>query len=125
MPGDDELNADLAWLNRIPDLLHSDSDVRDLLAAIEWYRTILTWFVDEDFGDHIVVDIRGAAREEWAVDTRFSHMRGITYLPGEAPVWVLQAAGQNAHLWPNLGELPVASSRVVYESDLIVRVGVS
>jgi hypothetical protein len=117
MADDDELGAVAALFMRIPDLRQYDVDVGDLLAALEWYRTILVWYLSMEYGDQIVIDIRGLTRDQWSSHPSVSHMRGMTQLPADCPIWVLQEAGQNAHEWPHLDELPLLTEHLVSQFE--------
>jgi hypothetical protein len=122
-PIDDESRArDRALVLKLPDLKTGFPDVRDVCAGIEWYRTFLRWFIEEDFGDHVVIDIRGAALETWGTALGYSHLRGLASLNTESPMWILQKAGQNADHWPGLGEWPLFTEHVTSQFDWMMEV---
>jgi hypothetical protein len=107
-----DVEVDRIGALQIPDLSDGQYRLADVLAALEWQRTVLTWFMDEDFGDKIVVDLVGYGMEDWTTLADFSLARGLLALNSLSPTWIMQQAGQNAHLWSGFRENPIFTSHI-------------
>jgi hypothetical protein len=103
--GDAQL--DVGSAAQIPDLSGGNYRLADVLAAFEWRRTVLIWFNDEGYGDKVMVDVSQATVENWDTLPDFSVARGLLALNGSSPTWIMQRAGQQAHLWPGFQQQPV------------------
>jgi len=116
------LQLDLELVRAIPSLQGTGTDVRDICAAVEWLRTFFVWYVEEEFGDHVVIDIRGTDSDEWATSVAFSHLRGIVAMNPISPVWILQAPGQNGEDWLGLGDLPLFTEYTTSQYEWMMQV---
>ena len=111
----DDYSTRDAWLDKenslqIPDLRQGQHRFADILAAYEWRRTVLDWFNNEDLGDKVMVDVSGYTTEDWNTLSKFSVGRGLAALNNATPIWIMQRADQNAHLWPGLQRQPIFTS---------------
>jgi hypothetical protein len=97
---------------QIPDLSDGQYHLADVLAALEWRSTVLAWFMDEGFGDKVIVDLVGYSVKDWNTLANFSLARGLLALNGSSPTWIMQQADQNAHLWSGFGEQPIFTSHI-------------
>jgi hypothetical protein len=119
---EDKWAKDKALVWALPDFSGGRFDVRDLCAGLEWYRSFMTLFTDEGFGDHAVVDIRGVTAHEWERSPQCSHMRGLLGLNDiDNPIWVIQSAGQAADHWPGLSELPLFTEHLPDQYSWMIR----
>ena len=107
-----DVQRDIANGEQIPDLRGGQYRFGDVLAALEWRRTVFEWFRDEDFGDKVMVDVSGSNADEWTTLPHMSVARGLLNLNGFPPTWIMQRAGQNAHLWPGFREQPIFTRHV-------------
>jgi hypothetical protein len=107
-----EMQMDRMGALQIPDLSDGQYHLGDILAAWEWRRTVLEWFMDENFGDKVIVDLVGFSAEEWNTLANFSLARGLLALNSLSPTWIVQQAGQNAHLWSSFREQPIFTGHV-------------
>ena len=105
---EEQLMLDRRLAQQIPDLRDGRYRLADVLAALEWQRTVFRTFTEEDvYGDKVVVDVTALSRDEWIMDDAASVGRGLVALAAPTPVWVLQRAGQEAHSWPGFRQQPV------------------
>jgi len=102
-----ELRRDAAELNQIRDLSDGQHRLADVLAAQEWRRVALDAFLGQDAGDKVLVDVTGLDAASWSTAPEASIGRGLLAIEATSPSWVLQRAGQNAHLWPGFRDQPV------------------
>jgi len=102
-----DVQLDLVTAEHIPDLSGGQYRLADILAALEWERTLLLWFNNEDYGDKVMVDVSGFSAGDWSTLPHFSVGRGLVALNGFSPIWIMQRAGQNAHLWPGFNGQPI------------------
>ncbi len=107
-----EMEVDRMGALQIPDLSDGQYQLADVLTALEWRRTVLEWFINEDFGDKVIVDLIESSAEDWNTLANFSVARALLALNGLAPTWIMQQAGQNAHLWSSFREHPIFTSHV-------------
>lgn len=105
-----DMEVDRIGALQIPDLSDGQYHLADVLAALEWRRTVLAWFMDEGFGDKVIVDLVGYRVEDWNTLANFSLARGLLALNSPSPTWIMQQAGQNAHLWSGFREHPIFTS---------------
>src|SRR5262249_29603339 len=109
---EDDVQRDLASAGQILDLKQGQYNLADVLVALEWRRTVFTWFLDEGFGDKVVIDVSGANAEEWTTLPDMSVARGLLALNVDSPIWIMQRAGQNADAWPGFREQPIFTRHV-------------
>jgi hypothetical protein len=111
---DEDKARDLTQLsrNQIVDLSDGAHRLADVLAAVEWRRTLLPLFTFEGFGDLTMVDVTEIDVDGWSGWPELSVERGLMALASEAPVWIMQKSGQNAHLWPGVRDQPIFSRHV-------------
>ncbi|WP_447965061.1 hypothetical protein [Nitrospira sp. Ecomares 2.1] len=102
-----DIQLDHVSAGQIPDLSGGKYVLADVLAALEWRRTVLTWFLDQGYGDKVLVNISGINAEEWTTLPDMSLARGLLSLYSDSPIWIMQRADQNAHLWPGFREQPI------------------
>jgi hypothetical protein len=107
-----DVQLDRASAGQIPDLSRGQYRLADVLAALEWRRTVLTWFQDEGFGDKVMVDVSGTNAKEWIRLPEMSLARGLLALNASSPTWIIQQADQNAHLWSGFREQPIFTRHV-------------
>ena len=107
-----DVQRDRASAGQIPDLSGGQYRLADVLAALEWRRTVFEWFLDERFGDKVIVDVSRSNAEEWTTLSDMSVARGLLALDGFTPTWIMQRAGQDAHLWPGFREQPIFTCHV-------------
>lgn len=105
-----DLNQDIALAQQIPDLSGGDPRLADVLAALEWQRTLFRWFNDEDYGDKVMVDLSELDRSEWVNHPLASVGRGLLAMRSVVPIWIVQNAGQDAHRWHGFHEHPIFTS---------------
>ena len=102
-----DVQRDRASAGEIPDLSGEQYLFADVVAALEWQRTVFEWFVNERFGDKVMVDISELAAEEWTTLPHMTVARGVLALNRGTPTWIMQRADQNAHLWPGFRDQPI------------------
>jgi hypothetical protein len=107
-----DVERDRANAQEIPDLSGGEYRLDDVLAALEWRRTVFAWFLEEGFGDKVIVDVRRTNAKEWGRLSIMSVGRGLLALNGFSPTWIMQRAGQNAHLWSGFREQPIFTCHV-------------
>jgi hypothetical protein len=112
-----DLQQDLVRARQIPDLSDGEYRLSDVLAALEWQRTVFDWFVTEGLGDKVLVDLTISNVEEWSTLAHLSVARGLLALIGFSPTWIMQRAGQDAHLWPGFREQPIFTRHVKDQFD--------
>jgi hypothetical protein len=104
----DRLNAEQA-----PDLSDGQYRLADILAALEWQATVFDWFKGKGYGDKVMVDVSQSNSEEWSTLAQISLARGLFALVDPyTPIWIVQRAGQNAHLWPGFREQPIFTRHI-------------
>jgi hypothetical protein len=103
----DDVLLDRLYAERVPDLGGGRLNLMDILAALEWSRTVQRWFFDGGLGDMTCVDVSELTSDEWATAPAMSLARGMLTLRGLSPTWIRQAAGQQADLWPGFPDYPI------------------
>ena len=98
---------DRLFAEQVPDLSSGQFDLMDVLAALEWSRTVLRWFIDAGLGDMTCIDVSKLSGNEWATAPDVSLARGLASLQGLTPTWIRQQAGQQADLWPDMPDYPI------------------
>jgi hypothetical protein len=113
---DGAARRDRLLAGQIPDLRGRDWHLADILAALEWQVSVLDVFNEQGYGDKVVADVSGATTEEWVSDPRRSVARGLLALNNSfSPIWILQRAGQSAHIWPGFREQPIFTHHVDHQ----------
>jgi hypothetical protein len=107
-----DVQRDRESAEQLPDLSRGQHRLADVLAALEWRRTVFEWFMREGFGDKVMVDVSGSDADEWVTRSHLSVARGLLALNSFTPTWIMQHAGQNAHLWPGFREQPIFTRHV-------------
>lgn len=106
--GEEQLALDRRLAQQIPDLRDGRHRLADVLAALEWQRTVYLTFTDEDlYGDKVIVDVTRLSQDEWVTDDAASIGRGLLAMTTLTPTWILQRAGQDAHTWPGFRQQPI------------------
>lgn len=105
--GNKDVLLDRWYADRVPDLSDGRLDLMDILAALEWSRTVQRWFIDSGLGDMTCVDVSELTDNDWATAPDISLGRGMLSLRELSPTWIKQEAGQQADLWADFPNYPI------------------
>lgn len=118
----DVVTGDLDSLSKIIDLSDGLFDEVDVLAALEWHRTVLPAVIGNNtYGSFFSIDYRGLTEEIWARDARFMVIRGVNRIRTSVPFWFLQGEGQRVDEWRGMGVNPVFTQYVPGQWDWMLQ----
>jgi hypothetical protein len=98
----------LKQVERIMDLSEGTCRVQDVMAAFEWYYTLLPSLIgDNRYGNFLAIDFRHVSSKNWLNGGQFMVSRGIKYIRTSIPVWYIQTRDQNVEEWTGLSNRPI------------------
>jgi hypothetical protein len=118
---DEDQARDKESLEWIPNLADGSRPITDVLAALEWRRTIWPTIVEDVHKPFIAIDCRNMPREFWEHSEMAGVLRGIAMMRMPVPIWFRQIAGQGIENWSFVRERPIFTEHTPNQHSWMLR----